>query len=113
MRTVEYYVADRIIELCRKRNMSKYRLAKLTGLTQTALGNIIKLTSIPTIGTIESISQAFDMTVAQFFAEEEKFPDLTEEQKELLLMWHELDENDKHYISLFIQCILEYKREAE
>ena len=47
MRT-EDYIPKRVKELCSKHKVSKYRLAQLTDMSQTALGNIIKKESIPT-----------------------------------------------------------------
>ena len=40
MRTEEY-IPKRVKELCSKLKISKYRLAQLTDMSQTALGNII------------------------------------------------------------------------
>lgn len=95
---MRYYVADRIKELCEKRNKSLYRLSKDTELTQTALGNIIKQKSFPTLDTIEKISSAFHMTVAQFLVRDNDSMELTEGQKNLLEMWNELDEDRKDIV---------------
>ena len=65
----EDYVALRIIELCEKHKISRYRLSQLTGMSQTALGKIVSKESIPTIPTIEKICDAFGITLAQFFTE--------------------------------------------
>lgn len=66
MRT-EDYIPKRVKELCSKHKVSKYRLAQLTDMSQTALGNIIKKESIPTIPTLERICDAFGISLAQFF----------------------------------------------
>ena len=50
---VEEYIPLRIAELCRKRGYTKYRLAQLTGITQTALGNILNQKSMPTMASAE------------------------------------------------------------
>ena len=42
----EDYVALRIIELCEKHKISRYRLSQLTGMSQTALGKIVSKESI-------------------------------------------------------------------
>ena len=52
---IEEYIAARVKELCEKYHVSKYRLAQLTGMSQTAVGNIMKMESIPTIPTLEKI----------------------------------------------------------
>lgn len=52
---VEEYIPDRIGGLSEKRGYTKYRLSQITGMTQTALGNILSQKSIPTIPTLERI----------------------------------------------------------
>ena len=61
------YIADRLVDLCEKRGLTKYRLAQLTGMSQTAIGSIISKESIPTIPTLEKLCSAFGITLAQFF----------------------------------------------
>ena len=81
---VEEYIPLRIAELCRKRGYTKYRLAQLTGITQTALGNILNQKSMPTMANLERICDAFEVTIAQFFSEDGSRLDLTDEQKKYL-----------------------------
>ena len=78
----EDYIADRLVDLCEKRGLTKYRLAQLTGMSQTAIGSIISKESIPTIPTLEKLCSAFGITLAQFFSNEESHPNLTETQRE-------------------------------
>ena len=54
MRT-EDYIADNIVALCKKRDMSKYRLSQLTGISQSSIGKIIAKESLPTMPTVEKI----------------------------------------------------------
>ena len=61
---VEEYIPLRIAELCRKRGYTKYRLAQLTGITQTALGNMLNQKSMPTMANLEKICDAFEITIA-------------------------------------------------
>lgn len=102
---VEDYVAERIKELCDKHGFSKYRLAQLTGMSQTALGNIFAKTSIPTIPTLEKICEAFDISLAQFFAGEGDRPDLTDAQKEVLGLWSELNAEEQKILLKFIRSL--------
>ena len=64
MRT-EDYIADNIIALCKKRDMSKYRLSQLTGISQSSIGKIIAKESLPTMPTVEKICDALGVTMAQ------------------------------------------------
>lgn len=40
---IEEYVAGNIKDLCKKRHVSKYRLAQLTGIAQSSLGRIVAM----------------------------------------------------------------------
>lgn len=46
---IEEYVAGNIKDLCKKRHVSKYRLAQLTGIAQSSLGRIIANESTPSL----------------------------------------------------------------
>ena len=100
---VEEYIPLRIAELCRKRGYTKYRLAQLTGITQTALGNMLNQKSMPTMANLEKICDAFEITIAQFFSDDENRLDLTKEQKEILEIWDGLDEGKRNFYDFYPQ----------
>ena len=102
---VEEYIPDRIAGLSEKRGYTKYRLSQITGMTQTALGNILSLKSIPTIPTLERICDAFNITLAQFFSEDGSRLDLTDEQSEILEVWDGLDVKEKEILLSFIRSL--------
>ncbi len=60
-------VIRRVQELCKERNMSLYKLAKLSNIPNTTLTNMVAQNKMPTIPTIERICHGFDITLAQFF----------------------------------------------
>ena len=93
MRT-EDYIADNIIALCKKRDMSKYRLSQLTGISQSSIGKIIAKESLPTMPTVEKICDALGVTMAQFFAGMDVPVSLSESQQEVLNIWNNLDEKE-------------------
>ena len=92
---IEEYIPKRISELCRKRGYSKYRLSQLTGMSQTALGNIMSRDSIP---TLEKICDAFGISLAQFFAGDSGKLDLTSDQTELLDIWDGLEVKEREIV---------------
>ena len=102
---VEEYIPLRIPELCRKRGYTKYRLAELTGITQTALGNMLNQKSMPTMANLEKICDAFEITIAQFFSDDENRLDLTKGQKEILEIWDGLDEKEREIFMTFIRSL--------
>ena len=89
MRT-EDYIADNIIALCKKRDMSKYRLSQLTGISQSSIGKIIAKESLPTMPTVEKICDALGVTMAQFFA--------GMDVQEVLNIWNNLDEKEQNVV---------------
>mgnify|MGYP002415672668 CR=1 FL=1 len=99
---MEEYIPLRIAELCRKRGYTKYRLAQLTGITQTALGNMLNQKSMPTMANLEKICDAFEITIAQFFSDDESRLDLTKEQKEILELEEVMDSSKKMRAIFFI-----------
>lgn len=103
MRTDEY-VANRIVELCKEHGMTKYRLSQLSGISQTALANIISNASVPTILTLEKICDAFGITLAQFFTAK-GYPDLTDVQKELLEIWNSLEAKEREILLAFVRSL--------
>ena len=98
----EDYVALRIIELCEKHKISRYRLSQLT---QTALGKIVSKESIPTIPTIEKICDAFGITLAQFFTKDGIRPDLSAGQLELVETWEYLDDKEREILLTFVRSL--------
>lgn len=73
-------VVVRLHELLEKYGWSEYRLAREAGLSQTTIANLFKRNNLPTLPTLEAICKAFDMTLAQFFMEDE-FVELTPRRK--------------------------------
>ncbi len=60
-------IANRIRQLCRKRQISVNHLANMSGLNQSTLDNIVRgLTKNPRIITLHRIALAFGLTVAEF-----------------------------------------------
>ena len=79
----EDYVALRIIELCEKHKISRYRLSQLTGMSQTALG----------------------ITLAQFFTKDGIRPDLSAGQLELVETWEYLDDKEREILLTFVRSL--------
>lgn len=101
----EEYIGTRIKGLCDCRKVSKYKLAQMTGMSQTALGNIINRGSIPTIPTLEKICDAFGISLSQFFSGDGERPDLTEEQEEIIETWCNLDAEKRRIMMNFVRSL--------
>lgn len=84
------YALEKIESICEKKGISKYKLAHDASIPYTTLTNMFKKDTMPTLPTLQKICEGLDITMAQFFAEDETRVDLTEMQKELLSLWDSL-----------------------
>lgn len=91
-------VMKRINELCLQRNISKYRLSQLTGISQSAFSKMNRQQSSMTIENIHRVCEGLGISMAQFFSESSDYPDLTETQERLLRYWIQLSDPKKKFI---------------
>ena len=87
-------VLARLRQLTLERGWSVYRVAQEAGLSQKTVYNIFYRNAMPSIPTIESLSKAFGMTIAQFFSTEDLVA-VTPELKELFNSWITLTPEQK------------------
>ncbi len=88
-------VMQRIHELREQRGWSVNYLAMEAGMTQSTLGSILSRGGIPKIETLTSLCNAFGITLAQFFLEEEETEVVTKQEKELLTTYRKLSPQKK------------------
>ncbi len=100
-------IMERIDELCKKHNISKYRLSQITGISQSAFSKMARQQSTLSLETIQRICDAFGISVAQFFSNSGEYPDLSEQQKKLLQSWALLDEKKRDYALLMIEKMID------
>ncbi|MBQ9090692.1 MAG: helix-turn-helix transcriptional regulator [Anaerotignum sp.] len=100
---IEDEIMERVDKLCQKYNISKYRLSKLTGISQSSLSKMSKKQSTLSIITLEKICSAFGITLAQFFSNEDSYPDLSEDQLHLLQEWSALEPKQKEFLLAMIK----------
>ncbi len=100
-------VMERIDELCRQRNISKYRLSQITGISQSAFSKMARQQFSLSLETLQRICEAFGISMAQFFSETGEYPDLTAQQKQLLHFWTLLDGKKRDYALLMIEKMID------
>lgn len=95
-------VPKRIKELCKQKNISFYRLSKISGIPQSTLTNILNRGTVPSIYTLEKICHALDISLSLFFAEDKVY-DLSCDQEKLIEFYVRLPEEDKRRVLAYIQ----------
>ncbi len=57
--------------MLKERNWSVYKLAQVSGMNPSTLGNLFARNNVPTIPTLEKICEALGISLSEFFAEGE------------------------------------------
>lgn len=79
--TIGEAVRQRIVELCRERNISLNRLSSMSGVTQSTVNNIVSgRNNSATVSTIKKLCDGLGLTIEEFF-KCELFADLEQEIK--------------------------------
>lgn len=101
----EDYIANRINELCEKQNISKYQLAKQSGMSESSISNLVNRKSDPQCTTIHRICKGLGITMSQFFSITEEKCDLSPEQIYFLELWESLSREQKQLVEAYIAGI--------
>ena len=96
-------INKKIEKLRFQRGWSMYELAQKAGITQSTLSSMIKRGNPPKIDTLECICEAFGMTLAQFFIEDEQLEVLTPKEKELISSFRKLPDDKQQALLYFFK----------
>lgn len=99
----EKYIANRIKELCDKKQMTMYALSKKTGISQSSLSNLMKRGSTPTFYTLDRICDGLGITLPQFFSGDIGKLELSSEQERVLRMWESLTDKEKEAVKIYVR----------
>ena len=83
-------INKKIEELRFQRGWSMYELAQEAGITQSTLTSMMKRGNPPKIDTLECICEAFGITLAQFFVQDEELEILAKNEKRLIALFRKL-----------------------
>ena len=83
-------INKKIEKLRFQRGWSTYELAQEAGITQSTLTSMIKRGNPPKIDTLSCICEAFGITLAQFFIEDEELEVLSKTEKELVSLFRKI-----------------------
>lgn len=101
----EFDVIERIKELCSERNISYYRLSKLSGIPTSTLSNYMQRGNTPSIYTIQKICNALEITLSQFFSTGNKYQELTVAQKEILDIYSSLNPKERELLYMYMKVL--------
>lgn len=97
----------RIRQIMKIKNITEYRLAKQSHLSQSTISNIFNRNTAPTIPTIEAICKGMGISMSQFFADDnESQVYLTAEQKKFFNDWMSLSSEQKEIVEKIVQSYI-------
>lgn len=103
----DQFVLKQIKKLCEQRNWSLYRLAIESSLPYSTLNNLFRRGNVPSINTLCKICDAFNMSLAEFFSENnEALSSLNPEQQNLISYWNLLPREDRDLVKTYIAGLL-------
>lgn len=90
----------KIRALMEARGWTVYKLAKESGVSWSTVRNMFNRNTEPTVPTLEALCKGLGITLTELLLGSD-YPELTEEQKELLSRWSRLSAEDKKlYLNL-------------
>ncbi len=102
---IEDQIIERIQELCTRKHISLYRLAKNAELPYSSLNNILHRRTCPTVTTLERLCKGLNVSLSEFF-DFEIYPirneELTADEEELLNKYKNLSARKRELLHAYI-----------
>ena len=98
-------ILDKITKYKIDRGWSEYQLAEKSELPQSTISSWYRKNQLPSISSLEKICDAFNITLSQFFADDEDTIQLTQSQKSLLNEWNKLNKEQQDALLLLIKTM--------
>ena len=92
MRWIMVYINKKIVEMYESRGWTLYTLAEKADVPYSSLNSSINRNTPPKIDTLERICEAFGVTLAQFFIDDEDLEVLNKKEKELIALFRKMPE---------------------
>ena len=96
-------ILKRIKQLQNERCWTNYQLSVETGLPQSTINNMFSRNTLPSMTSLIAICKAFEMSLSQFFSEEDYNVILAEDEQSLIFMYRKLNKKNKNIVIHLIQ----------
>jgi len=92
-------VLKRLKDLMHSKGINEYKLSKLSEVPQSTINSMFRKQNNPTIYTLEKICRSLNITMSEFFRQEDENPDITDENlAKLISKWDALTLKQKEAI---------------
>lgn len=90
-------IIERLNIIIKRNGWTKYRLSKESKIPESTLSNIFHRGTVPTIATLQAICDTMNISLAEFFSDEELVV-MTDELRELYDEWKCLSPEKKRHL---------------
>lgn len=90
-------IIERLNTIIKRNGWTKYRLSKESKIPESTLSNIFHRGTVPTIATLQAICDTMNISLAEFFSDEE-FVVMTDEFREFYYEWKCLSSDKKKHL---------------
>lgn len=100
-------INDRLLDLCRKKNITRYQLCMKTGVAQSSVCTALKGKTILATDTLLELCKGLEITPGEFFSGMEcSYQSLNDGEKQLLAAYEQLNEKQKTALKAFMEGLL-------
>lgn len=101
-------VLQKLKQIMNEKHVSEYKLAKLSNVPQSTINSMFRKYNNPSIYTLESICKALDITMSDFFYEEDMPKTIQDDNLHLLVeQWNKLSVRQKQSLVNFLTTLNE------
>lgn len=101
-------VLKRIEKMRLERNWTEYELSRRSDLPQTTINTWYRKQQIPSLPSLEKLSDAFGVTLSELLADENDPIAITKADQEMLHLFHCLQPDQKKHLLKFLKSLTEH-----
>ena len=98
-------LGNMIKELRERKGYTKYRLSELSGVSQTHISDIERSAKVPTIETVSRLIEPLGVSLAEFFANDNKLFDLNATEQEVMKLFRGLSPDSEDVVIKLLQLL--------
>lgn len=99
-------ILNRILMMRTERRWTEYELGKRADISQSTISTWYRKKQLPNLTTLDKISRAFGVTLSQLVAEDGDLVELSQEDKDVLNLYHCLSVKQRKYFMMFIEALM-------
>ncbi len=98
-------ILERIKSLQNERGWTNYQLAQEAAMTQSTLTNMFTRKTLPSLTTLIAICEAFEITLSEFFNENQTTIILSNEELDIINSYKKLTKKNKEIIATLLTLL--------